>query len=141
MIRERQERYYHVLSLADRQGDVAPFAEFMLGALGDALWEAMAKGQENSLGSDQDSDQYSDQADDQVNDHVARLLSLLAEGEMSAVSLMEKLELSHRPSFRKSYLNPALAAGVVERTIPYAPRSPAQRYRLTTAGERRLEKS
>jgi Fic family protein len=143
VIRERQERYYEVLSLADRQGDAAPFADFMLGALGDALREGMAKSQGNSLGSDQAgdqaSDQVSDQADDQVSDHVARLLSLLAEGEMSAASLMEKLHLSHRPSFRKNYLNPALKAGFVERTIPHAPRSPAQRYRLTTAGKRRLE--
>jgi len=137
LIRERQERYYEVLSLADRKGDAAPFVEFMLGALGDALWEAMAKSQENSLGSDQ----VSDQDGDQVSDHVARLLTLLAEGEMSAASLMKRLELLHRPSFRKSYLNPALAAGLVERTIPHAPRSPAQRYRLTRAGKRRLEKA
>ena len=33
---------------------------------------------------------------------------------MSAVEIMERLNMTHRPTFRKNYLNPALNAGVIE---------------------------
>ena len=42
---------------------------------------------------------------------------------------MDRLSLSHRPTFRENYLNPALAAGLIERTIPDKPNSRLQRYR------------
>lgn len=47
---------------------------------------------------------------------------------------MEKLGLSHKPTFRRNYLNPALAQGDAERTIPDKPNSPVQKYRLTGKG-------
>ena len=47
---------------------------------------------------------------------------------------MAALGLSHRPTFRRNYLNPALAQGYVERTIPDKPNSPVQKYRLTEKG-------
>jgi hypothetical protein len=68
---------------------------------------------------------------DQVSDQVIRLLDMLGCGEIGAADLMGKLNLSHRPTFRKNYLEPALTAGVIERTQPESPRSPTQRYRLT----------
>ena len=43
---------------------------------------------------------------------------------------MQKLNLSHRPTFRKNYLNPALTAHLIERTIPDKPNSRLQKYRL-----------
>lgn len=49
--------------------------------------------------------------------------------ELSATQIMERLDLSHRPTFRKNYLNPALAQGVIEMTIPDKPNSRNQRYR------------
>jgi len=42
--------------------------------------------------------------------------------------------LSHRPTFRQNYLHPALAAGLIERTLPDAPNSRLQKYRLTAMG-------
>ena len=48
--------------------------------------------------------------------------------------LQATLGLAHREHFRKAYLLPALTAGVIERTIADAPRSPLQRYRLTDKG-------
>ena len=38
---------------------------------------------------------------------INQLLSVLGEDTLSAVELMERLGLSHRPMFRKNYLNPA----------------------------------
>lgn len=51
---------------------------------------------------------------------------------------MARLGLRHKPTFRKNYLNPALAAGLVEMTEPTSPRSPTQRYRLNPRKSSRL---
>lgn len=123
VIRDRQEGYYHVLAVADQQADATPFVDFMLSALSDALREAVV------------SDQVSDQAADQV----AILIRAIGAGEMGSTDLMQAIGLSHRPTFRKNYLNPALENEWIERTQPDSPRSPTQRYRLTDKGRRWLQ--
>ena len=72
----------------------------------------------------------SDQVIDQVTDQVARLLQALPAGvALKSSELMQRLGLSHRPTFTQNYLKPALAAGLIEMTDPASPRSPAQQYR------------
>lgn len=56
-------------------------------------------------------------------DQVKALLSILGDEELSAMELMSMLGLSHRHTFRQNYLNPALKAGLIERTIPDRPTS------------------
>jgi hypothetical protein len=66
---------------------------------------------------------------------VHRLLALLPAGtELSASALRTRLGLKHRAHFRDRYLTPALQAGLIERTRPDIPTSPAQRYRRPTRG-------
>lgn len=114
VIRDQQEAYYAALSTADQAAEATPFVEFMLAALRQALVEA---GQ-------------SDQVTDQVTDQVARLLQALPSGAaLKSSELMQRLGLSHRPTFTQNYLKPALAAGLIEMTDPASPRSPAQQYR------------
>lgn len=48
---------------------------------------------------------------------------------VSALECMKKLGLSHRPTFRQNYLQPALDAGLIERTLPDKPNSRLQKYR------------
>ena len=121
VVHSRQGEYYSALGLADQRADVAPFAEFMLGAILDSLVSAP----------------QTDQASDQASDQVISLLCCFRGGrEMTAKSLMECLNLRHRPTFRKNHLNPALALGLIEMTDATSPRSPVQRYRVTEKGHR-----
>lgn len=59
---------------------------------------------------------------------------------MSRQDMQAALDLKDAKHFREAYLQPALAAGAVEVTLPDAPRSSKQRYRLTAAGQRLQER-
>lgn len=63
----------------------------------------------------------SDRAGDQVSDQVTWLLTALRKGPKTAARLMADMGLSHRPSFRKNYLRPAMSAGLVEMIHPESP--------------------
>lgn len=115
LVKERQEEYYEALGTADKEADSTVFVEFVLTALRDALKEVPA--------TDQDSDQETDQ--------VKKLLQVLADDTLTAVELMERLNLKHRPTFRNNYLKPALAKDLIEMTIPDKPNSKNQKYRKT----------
>ena len=129
VIRDRQEAYYRVLAEADRHSDATVFIEFMLQALADALREAVS------------TDQVIDQVADQVTGQLQRIIDALGSDELSVTALMTAVGLSHRPTFRQNYLNPAIAAGWVAPTQPDSPRSPTQRYRLTARGRRWLDRT
>ena len=63
------------------------------------------------------------------NPSIQKLLAVLGNEELSAGEIMDRLNLSHRPTFQKNYLNPALEQGVIEMTIPEKPNSRNQKYR------------
>ena len=127
VIRDRQEAYYAALAQADSAGESTPFVEFLLDALCVALSEAVTSNEERT-----------DPVTDPDTDPVQRLLyTFQTKSEQGIASLMKELGLSHRPTFRQNYLNPALAQGYIERTIPDRPNSPAQKYRLTEKGRQR----
>lgn len=118
LVKERQEEYYTVLGIADKNADSTCFIEFMLQALYDMLMQISQ--------SDYDTDHVSDQE----NDYVKRLLTVLNGKELSITEIMLQLGLKHKPTFRKNYLNPALEKGLIERTIPDKPKSKNQKYRI-----------
>ncbi|WP_305265639.1 Fic family protein [uncultured Bacteroides sp.] len=121
LIQSRQKEYYDALGAADKQADSAGFVELMLEIIRDSLTEITVVGRST----DQDSDQVTVQ--DKIP--VERILSALSDETLSATELMERLGLSHRPTFRKNYLNPALEQKLIERTIPDKPNSKNQKYR------------
>lgn len=127
LIQSRQKEYYDTLRIADVQADSAVFVELMLKIIRDSLSEIAVL----SHNTDQDSDQVSDQ--DEVP--VKRLLSVLGDETLSATELMKRLGLSHRATFRRNYLNPALEQNLIERTVPNKPNSKNQRYRRTDLSE------
>lgn len=63
------------------------------------------------------------------------LLRILVEtGEMGNAAIRNKLGLKDRAHVRERYLNPAIAEGFIELTIPDKPNSRLQKYRLTKKG-------
>lgn len=54
---------------------------------------------------------------------------------VTALELAELCGLKNIRHFRKFYLNPALADGVIERLYPDTPNHPQQKYRLTEAAK------
>ena len=71
-----------------------------------------------------------DQDTAQASGQVKRLIQNMEQTEYSLTELMALLDLSHRATFQKNYLNPALDAGLIERTLPDKPKSPKQKYKL-----------
>ena len=118
VIRDQQADYYKVLATCDKAGNSTAFIELLLSALLTALREAAR----------------TDQVSDQVTDQVAALLQVLGHETLIALECMKRLKLSHRPTFRANYLNPALTANLIEYTIPGKPQSRLQKYRLTAKG-------
>lgn len=121
LIQSRQKEYYDALGAADKQANSAGFVELILEIIRDSLKEVTVVGR--STGQD------SDQVTDQDKTPTERLLSVLGNDTLSAAELMERLGLSHRPTFRKNYLNPSLEQNLIERTIPDKPNSKNQKYR------------
>ncbi len=69
----------------------------------------------------------------EVTGEVERLI-LICHGELDRKALQAVLALKSEENFRKLYLVPALAAGLVEMSIPDKPTSRNQKYRLTAKG-------
>lgn len=110
LIQMRQDEYYSALGRADKEGDSKQFVEMMLSIIHEMLQK------------------YED-SDQDVEPQIRRLLEVMGNRTISATELMKMLNLSHRPTFRKNYLNPAIELGLIERTIPDKPKSKNQRYR------------
>ena len=121
LIQSRQKEYYDARGVADKQADSAGFVELMLEIIRDSLREVTVVGRFYS--------QDNDQVTDQDKTPISRLLSALGDNTLSASELMERLGLSHRPTFRKNYLDPALEQNLIERTIPDKPNSRNQKYK------------
>lgn len=121
LIQSRQKEYYDALSTADAQADSACFVELILEIIRDSLTKVSVVGR--------NTDQDADQDTDQDKTPTKRLLSALGDDTLSATDLMVRLGLSHKPTFRKNYLNPALEQKLIERTIPDKPNSRNQKYR------------
>jgi Fic family protein len=121
LVHEHQAEYYQALHSSTAQTDSAPFIEFMLRMILDAVSSAVAP-----------------QVAPQVTPQVERLLQALV-GEMSREELQSTLGLQDRKSFRARYLSAALAEGLIEMILPEKPNSRLQKYRLTDKGRQWLQ--
>lgn len=122
LIYQNQKAYYEALQLSTDHSDSAPFIEFILQMILDAIVASRTI--------NHDTAQASDHVAVQASDQVKRLIEKMEQREYSLNELMSLLDLSHRATFQKNYLNPALDGGLIERTLPDKPKSPNQKYKL-----------
>ena len=122
LVYQNQSEYYQALQRSTHQTDSAPFIEFILRMIIEAVSSAAPP-----------------QVAPQVTPQVERFLQVLV-GEMSREELQTTLVLQDRKSFRARYLKPALAEGLIEMTLPEKPNSRLQKYRLTDPGRRWLQR-
>ncbi len=120
LVHQRQAAYYKAIQASTQQADAAPFVEYMLDRILEALTLAAP------------------QVTPQVTPQVERLL-LVIRGEMGREALQSALALNDRKSFRERYLKPALDKGLIQMSIPDKPNSRLQRYRLTEQGRQWLK--
>ncbi len=101
---------------------------------------------QSGLGRDQIGGQVDTQPESQVTPPVnlpvavvvlIRLIS--SSGPLGNAEILANLGLRDRTHLRERYIGPALAGGLVERTIPEKPTSRLQKYRLTEKGLELLE--
>jgi cell filamentation protein, protein adenylyltransferase len=120
LVFKHQAEYYQALQESTRLTDSAPFIEFILRMILDAVATSAP------------------QVTPQVTPQVGQLL-LVIQGDISREALQNALELQDRKSFRERYLKPALTDGWIEMTIPDKPKSRLQKYRLTDKGRQWLQ--
>ncbi|WP_151831010.1 Fic family protein [Acinetobacter ursingii] len=125
LIYQNQSSYYDALQASTDQTDSAPFIEFILQMILDAILSA----NDTAQASDHDTAQADDYDLQMQSDQAHRLISMMGQKDYSLTELMQLVGLNHRATFQKNYLNPAIEAGWVERTIPDKPKSPKQKYR------------
>lgn len=113
LINERQDKYYEILGLCDKNANSDLFFEFMLESIYASLLEV----------------EITDQVGDQVTNQVLRLLETIGQDALLSKKLMDRVKLKHRPTFRQNYLLPAIELGYIEMTIPDKPNSSKQKYR------------
>lgn len=115
LIRSRQNEYYEALGKSDSDADSSAFAAFLLQVILDTLQNTAVVGNGE---------------EEQTDPLIDKLRKAIGKDVLSAAEIMKRLGLSHRPTFRQNYLNPALRHGVIEMTIPDKPNSRNQKYRL-----------
>ena len=121
LIFEHQAEYYQALQASTQQTNSAPFIDFMLRMILDAVCTVAP------------------QVAPQVTPQVIQLLEVI-DGSMSREALQSALCLQDRKSFRERYLGPAMGEELIEMTIPEKPNSRLQKYRLTDKGRQWLKK-
>ena len=133
LIQKRQSEYYKALSNATAMTDSACFVEYIL----DVIKETLASFANVTNSTVHVTDQVT--AKDSTSNTklntfdklspVAKLIYVLGNDTLSLKELMERLHLSHKPTFRQNYLTPALEQHLIEMTIPDKPKSRLQKYR------------
>ncbi len=107
LIRTRQQEYYNALGKSDSDADSSTFVEFLLEVIKDTLQKTTVVGE--------------DKGNEEIDPLFNKLRNAMGKDVLSANEIMDRLGLSHRPTFRQNYLYPALRHGLIEMTIPDKP--------------------
>jgi Fic family protein/predicted transcriptional regulator len=126
VIRDRQADYYKVLAKCDNAGSSTAFIEFLLAAILTALRET-------------GDSQPGEQVGAAVSEQVARILRACSGTPRSKSQLLEAAGLANAYLNYKRHIQPLVANGCLEMTIPEKPNSRLQQYRLTDKGRRMMD--
>lgn len=111
-----KEKYYETTAICHMERKITAFIEFMLEQIDIVLDEIIKKEPKKSAES--------------ISKYVKKLLEVMEEDmPYTANEILELLHLKSKDALRKNYLNPALEKGLIQMTIPDAPKSKNQRYR------------
>lgn len=121
VIRERQKDYYKVLATCDKAGNSTAFIEFLLSAILAALLEVSGE-----------------QVGAAVSEQVAAILRACAGEPRPKADLLQAAGLANAYLNYKRHIQPLLAEGLLEMTLPDKPNSRLQKYRLTEKGRSHL---
>ncbi|MCD8105634.1 MAG: hypothetical protein LUF35_11710 [Lachnospiraceae bacterium] len=109
-----QEDYYASIARCHVEGKSNAFLEFMLTQIDGILDDVAAQ---------------IDQEGAQLSEYVRKLLGVMEYGvPYTGKTLMDRLGLKSRETFRRNYLHPAMEQGLVRMSIPDKPQSRNQRY-------------
>ncbi|MCD8326249.1 MAG: Fic family protein [Lachnospiraceae bacterium] len=109
-----QEEYYAAIARCHVEGKSNTFIEFMLSQIDGILDDVAAQMDEEGA---------------QLSEYVRKLLGVMEYGvPYTGKTLMDRLGLKSRETFRRNYLHPAMEQGLVRMTIPDKPQSRNQRY-------------
>lgn len=113
-IEKFQDDYYKAIADCHKAGNSDAFIEFMLKQIDDILEEISGQPAEEG---------------EPLTEYVKKMLAVMEFGvPYTSRTIMDKLGLKSKETFRKNYLGPAMALKMVEMTIPDKPRSRNQRY-------------
>lgn len=113
-LQKSEAEYYHALALSRASGSSNAFITFILGQLGTILDEVTERLSAH---------------DDRLSVYVQKLLAVMDyDVPYPASAIMARLHLKSKETFRKNYINPAIALGLVEMTLPDRPQSRNQQY-------------
>lgn len=113
-IEKYQKEYYEAIATCHKEGNSNCFIDFSLGMIDKIVDEFI-----NQINSNEVQTEY-----------VKKLMSVMEyDISYTAKTLLKKLNLKSRETFRKNYLNPAIESGLVEMTIPDKPNSRNQCYK------------
>ncbi|MCD8198415.1 MAG: Fic family protein [Lachnospiraceae bacterium] len=110
-----QEEYYAAIARCHVEGKSNAFIEFMLSQIDRILDEVAVQIDEEGA---------------QMSEYVRKLLGVMEYNiPYTGKTLMDRLNLKSRETFRRNYLHPAMEQGLVTMTVPDKPNSRNQRYR------------
>jgi len=113
-IEKFQNEYYDAIATCHVNGNSDVFIEFILAQIDQILDTVITQVSATEV---------------YTSEYVKRLLGCMEyDVPYTANALMEQLGLKSKETFRKNYMNPALAQGFVKRTLPDKPNSRNQRY-------------
>ena len=113
-IKDYQKEYHITINNCNKEGNSNAFIEFMLKMIDEVIIELVIN-TSNQINS--------------INSYILKLLDVMEyDVPMSANEIMKKLDIKSKETFRASYLNPAIKAGLVEAVLPDKPTSKKQMY-------------